>query len=111
MSTVNVEPIRTAITRALQAALQPVHLEVVNESYQHNVPAGSESHFKVLVVSESFRNQPPIKRHRMVNAAVKAELNDHFVHALSIVAKTPDQWQPAADALTPSPACLGGFGK
>lgn len=39
--------IRERIEEKLRAAFQPVFLEVVDESYRHNVPAGSESHFKV----------------------------------------------------------------
>lgn len=46
----SVGPIETKIRECLQK-LSPSHLEVVNESYMHNVPKGSESHFKVLVVS------------------------------------------------------------
>ena len=37
--------IRERIEEKLRAAFQPVFLEVVDESYRHNVPAGSESHF------------------------------------------------------------------
>lgn len=55
------EPIKAAITRTLQDNLNPIHLEVINESYMHNVPKGSESHFKVLVVSEQFRELALIK--------------------------------------------------
>lgn len=54
-------PIEQAITEALQIKLQPIHLEVVNESYMHNVPKGAETHFKVLVVSEKFESLPLIK--------------------------------------------------
>lgn len=43
-------PISTAITKSIRDNLQPIHLEVINESYMHNVPKGSETHFKVLVV-------------------------------------------------------------
>lgn len=104
------EPIKTAITRTLQSNLAPIHLEVINESHMHNVPAGSESHFKVLVVSEQFRDLPLLKRHRLVNTLVKDELREQFVHALSIVTKTPEQWQPDYN-VAPSPSCRGGFGK
>lgn len=62
-STLDNEPIKAAITRTLQANLQPVHLEVINESHMHNVPAGSETHFKVLVVAEQFRDTSLIKVH------------------------------------------------
>ena len=46
--------IREQIEAKLRAAFDPVYLEVVDESYRHNVPAGSESHFKVVLVSDRF---------------------------------------------------------
>lgn len=46
-SVANEAPIEKAITQALTENLSPVHLEVVNESYMHNVPKGAETHFKV----------------------------------------------------------------
>ncbi|XP_055586667.1 bolA-like protein DDB_G0274169 [Uranotaenia lowii] len=103
-------PIESAIRAGLTARLNPIHLEIVNESYMHNVPKGSESHFKVLVVSDQFEGLPLIKRHRLVNEIVKDKLEGDFVHALSIVAKTPGQWTEA-EKLEPSPKCRGGFGK
>lgn len=104
------KPIETAIHDGLRAKLAPIHLEVVNESYMHNVPKGSETHFKVLVVSGQFDGLPLIKRHRLVNEIVKEKLAGNFVHALSIEAKTPAQWDEAYK-LEPSPNCRGGFGK
>lgn len=62
---------------------QPTHLEVINESNMHNVPRGSETHFKVVVVSEAFDKESLIKRHRSVNEVLKTELEGP-VHALSI---------------------------
>uniref|UniRef100_A0A182UAB4 BolA n=1 Tax=Anopheles melas TaxID=34690 RepID=A0A182UAB4_9DIPT len=109
MSTVE-RPIESAIRAGLTKELVPVHLEVVNESYMHNVPKGSETHFKVLVVSPQFEGLPLIKRHRLVNEIVRSQLAGDFVHALSIVAKTPQQWDEAYK-LEPSPDCKGGFGK
>lgn len=53
--------VENSIRAKLEAALKPVHYDVINESYMHNVPQGSETHFKVIVVSEKFDNQPPIK--------------------------------------------------
>lgn len=43
-------PVENAIRSVLQE-LSPVHLEVVNESYMHNVPKGSESHFKGILLN------------------------------------------------------------
>lgn len=54
-------PIEKAITEAIVSELQPIHYEVVNESYMHNVPKGAETHFKVLVVSAKFESLPLIK--------------------------------------------------
>ena len=56
-------PIEKAIIEALDSTFKPVHLEVINESYMHNVPKGSESHFKVLVVSKDFDGVTLIKVH------------------------------------------------
>lgn len=55
------KPIEAAIREGLAGQLNPIHLEVVNESYMHNVPKGAETHFKVLVVSEQFDGLPLIK--------------------------------------------------
>lgn len=54
-------PIEKAITEAIVEHLQPIHYEVINESYMHNVPKDSETHFKVLVVSSKFESLPLIK--------------------------------------------------
>ena len=54
-------PIECAIREALNDNLKPTHCEIINESYMHNVPKGSETHFKVLVVSDAFDNLPLIK--------------------------------------------------
>lgn len=104
------KPIETAIGASLKEELNPVHLEVVNESYMHNVPKGSETHFKVLVVSDKFDGEPLIQRHRMVNKIVKDQLQDKFPHAFSIIAKTPPEWKPDYK-VEQSPNCRGGFGK
>ncbi|XP_051901625.1 bolA-like protein 1 [Pristis pectinata] len=99
-------PVETALRAKLESSLAPAHLEVVNESHQHAVPAGSETHFKVVVVSEHFEGLSLIQRHRLVHEAVREEMAAQ-VHALSIHARTPRQWadDPTVDR---SPPCLGG---
>ena len=67
-------PVAAAVRHKLTEAFAPQHLEVINESSGHNVPAGSESHFKVVVVSERFAGQAPLERHRLVNTALADEL-------------------------------------
>jgi stress-induced morphogen len=100
------------ISRKLVEALKPVHMVITNESYKHNVPKGSESHFHVLVVSNEFDKLPLIKRHRSVNTILGDELKSG-IHALSILAKTPQEWEVLSanqetPATTGTPNCMGG---
>lgn len=105
-------PVASTIESKLLQNLNPIHLDVINESYMHNVPKGSETHFKVVIVSEEFNQMKNlIQRHRKINEILSEELANG-VHALSIVAKTPEQWQTTdGQNIAPSPKCRGGFGK
>ena len=67
-------PVEGRIISKLQAVFSPKHLEVLNESASHNVPRGSETHFKVIVVSDGFAGVGPLDRHRLVNGALADEL-------------------------------------
>ena len=49
--------IEASIRTKLIKAFNPQHLDVLNESYMHNVPKGAETHFKVVVVSDKFNDQ------------------------------------------------------
>ena len=95
------------IQKQLIETFFPVHIEVIDESSSHNVPEGSESHYKVTVVSEQFSDKPLIKRHREVNAALKQEL-DNGMHALALHTLTPDEWLAKGGKIPDSPPCLGG---
>ncbi|XP_062841953.1 bolA-like protein 1 [Trichomycterus rosablanca] len=99
-------PIEASIRSKLTQAFEPEYLEVLNESHMHAVPPGSESHFRVLVVSSRFDGQSLLQRHRLVNEALSHELSTS-VHALAIQAKTPQQWS-SNPTLAKSPPCLGG---
>ena len=78
----------------LMVALEPIRLDVVNESHLHAGHAGSpgtgESHFKLLVVAKIFEGRSRVDRHRLVNTAV-ADLLKHKVHALAIQAYAPGE--------------------
>jgi BolA protein len=99
-------PVQSAIRSKLEAGLAPARLEVVDESHMHKGPA-TETHFKVVVVSEAFAGRSPIQRHRVVHGLLAAELAGG-VHALSIVALTPEQWAEREGAVPDSPPCRGG---
>lgn len=80
-----------AIRTALQAALQPVSLEIVDESHKHAGHAGARDgrgHFAVSIISEAFAGLAPLARHRRVYAAL-GSLMETDIHALSIQARTP----------------------
>jgi BolA family transcriptional regulator, general stress-responsive regulator len=86
--------VRDTIAEKLAAAFAPSSLEVVDESHQHAGHAGhrpgGETHFRVYVVSEAFRGKSRLERHRMINAALAAELQAG-VHALAIHAAAPGE--------------------
>lgn len=94
------------IIEKLQQALNPSHLEVTNESHMHNVPPGSESHFKVVIVSDAFNGKMLVARHRLVNKALEEELAGP-IHALALHTMTPDEWTEKGSA-PQSPPCMGG---
>ena len=76
------------------ANLEPVALEIVDESEQHRGHAGwSEgggTHWRLSIVSPRFSGQPTVARHRMVYQAL-GELMQHPIHALAITARTPEE--------------------
>ena len=69
---------KQTIEQRLASELSPLHLEVTDESHMHNVPAGAESHFKVLVVSEQFDGERLVGRHRRINTLLNDELAGGF---------------------------------
>jgi len=96
-----------SINDLLVDALTPVHLEIINESNNHNVPANSETHFKVVVVSDSFSDQSLVQRHRSVNKLLADQLSGP-VHALSLHTHTAQEWQKKGGTVPDSPPCRGG---
>lgn len=98
--------IQTQIEQKL-AALTPELLQVENESHMHNVPANSETHFKVTLVSDSFEAMMPVKRHQQIYALLADELSGP-VHALALHLYTPAEWQARGGARPDSPHCRVG---
>ena len=94
------------IESRLNSSFSIEHLAIENESHLHNVAPGSESHFKVTIVSEDFRELMLIKRHRLVNKALEQELQ--IIHALALHTMTPDEWLTRAGKVADSPQCRGG---
>ena len=99
--------VQESIETKLAEGLDPHHLEVVDESGNHNVPPGSESHFKVVVVADAFEGRRLLERHRMVNNMLANELAGP-VHALALHTYTRDDWRLRFGDVPMSPPCLGG---
>ena len=94
------------IEQKLDSALNPEYLSVENETHMHNVPADAESHFKVTVVTDEFKDLMLIKRHRLVNKVLENELKK--IHALALHTMTKDEWFEKAGKVADSPPCEGG---
>ena len=98
--------VQSEIETILADQFKPVLLKVVNESHMHSVPANSETHFKVVIVTEAFAGKRKVARHQQVYGALSAQLEGP-VHALALHTYTPAEWAEREQA-PDSPNCLGG---
>jgi BolA protein len=98
--------VQSEIESILTDQFQPAVLEVVNESHMHSVPPNSETHFKVVLVTEAFDGKRKVARHQQVYAALSAQLEGP-VHALALHTYTPAEWAEREQA-PDSPNCMGG---
>ncbi|MDX1368706.1 BolA family protein [Pseudomonas sp.] len=85
------------------AALDPLHLEVLDESHMHS--RGLESHYKAVIVSPEFAGLSAVKRHQKVYASLGELMSE--VHALALHTYTPEEWAQQGTAPA-SPTCKGG---
>ena len=91
----------------LSQQFAPEHLEVNNESHMHSVPANSETHFRVVLVTGEFEGKRKVARHQLVYGLLAAELEGP-VHALALHTYTPEEWRQRQGDAPASPDCLGG---
>ncbi|MEZ5435240.1 MAG: BolA/IbaG family iron-sulfur metabolism protein [Pseudomonadales bacterium] len=90
------------IESVVREKLAPDYVELVNESHMHSVPPGSESHFKLVLVTEQFAGLRAVARHQKVYAALGEVMQQ--IHALALHTYTPAEWQ--AQGMAPaSPQC------
>jgi BolA protein len=103
-SKVNVQQI---IEQKIKTALSPSRLDIINESHMHNVPPGSESHFKLVVVTSAFESLSLVQRHQKINIILAKELKED-IHALSMETHTDQEWIQRSGRTFESPQCHGG---
>ena len=95
-------PIESQIINTLSRSLNLLSLKIINESLMHNVPEGSESHFKIVVITNDFNNLSIIKRHKLIYKTL-----DHLmskIHALSIHAFNEEEFK-LKPIILDSPEC------
>ncbi|MDC0536231.1 BolA family transcriptional regulator [Gammaproteobacteria bacterium] len=84
-------PIESQIINTLSSSMNLSSLKIINESFMHNVPKGSESHFKIVVVTNDFNNLSIIKRHKLIYKTLDNLMNK--IHALSIHAFNEEEFK------------------
>ncbi|WP_321276827.1 BolA family protein [Thiomicrorhabdus indica] len=97
--------IKGQIESVIQAEFSPLEMQVINESHMHSGPA-TESHFKLVLVSETFDGLNKVKRQQAVYRAL-AEIMPQ-IHALGLHTYTQDEWQSIHQQAPASPKCGGG---
>ena len=95
-------PIESQIVNTLLGSTNLLSLKVRNESFMHNVPEGSESHFKIVVVTNDFNNLSIIKRHKLIYKTLDSLMNK--IHALSIHAFNEEEFK-SNPVILDSPEC------
>ena len=80
------------IRQTLEAVLAPTRLDIEDDSHRHAGHAGAKGggHYRVYVVSTKFSGRTLIARHRMIYEALAEQMKGD-IHALSIVAKAPEE--------------------
>lgn len=79
--------------RARLAVLEPVQLEIIDESHKHAGHAGARDgggHYVLRITSAQFAGCNTVARHRMIYSAL-GELMKREIHALTIQAHTPEE--------------------
>jgi len=96
-------PIENKIINSLINSMNISSLKVINESFMHNVPKDSESHFKIVIVSNDFKNLSLIQRHKLVYKSLDNIMNN--IHALSLQPFSDDEFT-LNPIILDSPECV-----
>ncbi len=98
--------IQSQIEQRIKDKIDVTNMTLENESHMHNVPAGSESHFKLVLTSNDFEGKRLVQRHQLIYAALEDEMTK--IHALAMHLYTVDEWAKRNQESPLSPKCLGG---
>lgn len=81
---------RERVAERIRAALPDARVQVLDLT-------GTDNHLEARVVSREFAGKSPIERHRMVYAPLRDWIEDDTVHALSVRAWTPEQYESLSE--------------
>ncbi|TDQ56225.1 BolA protein family transcriptional regulator [Mesocricetibacter intestinalis] len=90
----------------LNAEFSPDFLHIENESHLHSSGRGSESHFKIVLVSDSFVGLSKVARHRLIYRLLAQDLQQG-IHALALHTYSREEWAMRDERLPESTNCLG----
>ncbi len=99
--------LETLLRNSLADSLDPFLIDLENESHGHNVPKDSETHFRLVIVSQTFEGLSRVKRHQLVYKAAH-EVLKKGVHALAMQCFTETEWAKDPQCLI-SPPCKGAI--
>ena len=102
------KPIESEIFKILTESFKPSVLEIENESDMHSGPPGRESHFKVYIVSDAFKDKKRIERQRMVFDSMGVLMTK--IHAFALRTSTSDEHEKS-QAVFVSPQCASKTNK
>ena len=80
------------LLRERLAALQPVSVDIEDDSHRHAGHAGAKEggHYNLTIIATAFNGKNTVARHRLIYDAA-GDLMRGKIHALSIRALTPDE--------------------
>ena len=82
------------LIREKLSVLEPVRIEIVDESARHAGHAGAKSgggHYLLTIVSPKFAGKSALERHRLIYTVLQ-EMMHKNIHALSVKAYTPEEF-------------------
>jgi len=100
------------IEKTLLENFKPIRLEIINDSNKHSVKEGSETHFRIYIVSEEFKNKTKVKIHQDIYKLFLNEMGDKHLnklHSLSIFSYSPEEYEKSQTNLENKipPLCSG----
>jgi BolA protein len=93
------------LLQLVQVGINLNHYEVENESHKHSGTA-TDSHYKLVLVSDSFADMGLVQRHQAVYGRAQPLMNTP-IHALALHCYTPGEWQQRNQTSRATANCMG----